>query len=253
LKLTLFDTSYYSIDKKEKLIAQLKDVLVLIYIFDGTQSNFDLELKLYVEFVRMLQEASPNFKTFVFIHKMDQISERERSTVFQTRRNEIIEVSKTLPIEDFYGTSIWDETLYQSWCALLSKMITNLDVLQSRLEEISANCECQEIVVFEKTTFGIIAKFNSEKKQGDDLVKYERLTVLLKQTKWNYSKMNINFGSIVIKNPKFTIFFQEFTPFTYIMLVYKNMTIDPSLIELNVDYARNFFKKQPITAYTWNI
>ena len=84
------------------------------------------ELKNYMEFIKILLKASQNFKTFVFIHKMDQLIVREKAPVyllyfkyililfkvFELRSNQIQELSKELNIIKFYATSIWDETFY---------------------------------------------------------------------------------------------------------------------------------------------
>jgi len=254
LKLCIFDTSVSSIvvGNKENAVTKLKDVALLIYLFDATQQNLEIELKWYTEFVKIMQQMSPTFETFVLIHKMDQITERERTQVFENRKKQIEDVTKN-KISQFYATSIWDETFFQTWCHILGKLILNPETLITRLQSICSVCECQEIVIFEKSTFGIIVEYNAEKQKTDDLIKYERLSVLLKQTKWNYSKLGIAFGSVVIKNPKFTIFLQEFTPCTYIMMAYKAQNIDPSLIEMNVDYTRKFFQKNPIKVFDWNL
>ena len=44
---------------------------------------------------------------------MDKLKENEKELYFDKRKNQIIELSGKVSIRRIFGTSIWDETLYQ--------------------------------------------------------------------------------------------------------------------------------------------
>lgn len=62
-----------------------------------------------------LSTYSKNANIFVLIHKMDKIKESERKSVFESRKQQIVEATKEMEIKEIFGTSIWDETLYKAW------------------------------------------------------------------------------------------------------------------------------------------
>ena len=72
-----------------------------------------------------MRENSPQAKIFVLIHKMDLIMSNMRDVVFAERSDAIRQVSTDHGFGgnqpdngkdvDFWGTSIWDQSLYKAW------------------------------------------------------------------------------------------------------------------------------------------
>ena len=65
--------------------------------------------------LKSLVELSPKTRVFVLIHKMDLVPEDQRSTVFEERRNDVMQKIDGRFNVDCFSTSIWDETLYKAW------------------------------------------------------------------------------------------------------------------------------------------
>jgi len=86
-----------------------------------------------------------------------------------------------MKITSIFATSIWDETLYKAWSEIVQSLIPNLSNVQANLQKFCEICDCDEIVLFEKTTFLIIA--HHESKKHKDKLRFERMSNIMKQFK----------------------------------------------------------------------
>ena len=109
---------------------------------------------------------------------MDMIPEGEKTTVFQKFFKEIEESTKDMAINKVFATSIWDESLYKAWSTIVQFLIPNLGFIQQSLKKFCHICDCDEIVLFEKATFLIIA-YHEHKKHAD-AQRYEKLSNIVK-------------------------------------------------------------------------
>mmetsp|Transcript_17253 Transcript_17253/g.15145 ORF Transcript_17253/g.15145 Transcript_17253/m.15145 type:complete len:184 (+) Transcript_17253:281-832(+) len=175
---------------------------------------------------------------------MDKINDGDRKRVFEAKRDEISEATNQMGMspKEIFATSIWDDTLYKAWSQIVQLLIPNMNVIKDTLKQFSTICDCDEVVLFEKQTFLIIAYH--ENKPNKDIVKYERLSTIVKQFKLSCSKMGTNIRSMLVRNSKFTSFIDEFTENTYIMVVISDPKIQPTAIELSLDGAKRYFEKK---------
>jgi Ras-related GTP-binding protein A/B len=60
-----------------------------------------------------------------------------------------------------FATSIWDETLYRAWSAIVYSLIPNVGILKSQLDDFRTICGADEIVLFERATFLVISHISS--------------------------------------------------------------------------------------------
>jgi len=60
---------------------------------------------------------------------MDLIPEAKRESVFQEKKQRIMENTKAefKSKTECYKTSIWDETLYKAWSTIVSIMLPNIN------------------------------------------------------------------------------------------------------------------------------
>jgi len=56
-----------------------------------------------------------------------------------------------------FATSIWDETLYRAWSHIVYSLIPNVEVLETQLGDFCNICGADEVVLFERATFLVIA------------------------------------------------------------------------------------------------
>lgn len=171
----------------------------------------------YMQAITNLGQFSKNANIFILIHKLDKIHETERAKVFEQRKAELLQVSQGMNVKEVFGTSIWDESLYKAWSQIVQLLIPNLPEFKESLRQLSQICDCDEIVIFEKSTFLVIAYH--ENKPQKDILKYERLSNIIKQFKLSCRKLGTEIKSLSVRNSRFTAMIKEFTQNTYIMMV----------------------------------
>ena len=196
-----------------------KNVEVLIFVFDVTSKDFAGDLAHYESCLSALSDLSKQAKIFCLVHKMDLVKEQEREIKFLEKSARILEATKP----DFktkttcLKTSIWDETLYKAWSTIVSILLPNMKQLKESLKQICCALEANEVVLFEKSTFLVIANYDAM--EHEDIHRFEKISNIIKQFKLSCIKTNYQFVSMVVKNEKFTAMIDEFTSSTYIMVI----------------------------------
>jgi len=133
-----------------------RNVEVLIYIFDVESRELQKDFAYYKSCIEAIQQNSKEAKVFCLIHKMDLVPEEQREQIFKKRESELVALSSPMKIICF-RTSIWDETLYKAWSAIVYSMIPNIKTLENLLDKFSQICEADEVVLFERATFLVIS------------------------------------------------------------------------------------------------
>ncbi|PWZ02796.1 hypothetical protein BCV70DRAFT_197057 [Testicularia cyperi] len=150
---------------------------VLIYVFDlvsaeGEEDGHDQwerDLRYYKDCISALYQYSPDAQVFCLLHKMDLVDKTRRASVYSSRvkelrrkSREVAQAASSRPVTGFrincFATSIWDESLYRAWSRIVQTQIPSLETLERHLEQFADSCAANEVVLFERTTFLIIAK-----------------------------------------------------------------------------------------------
>lgn len=172
---------------------------------------------------------------------MDLIpKEEERKKVVKERREELLKLAHPTKLTVF-RTSIWDETLYKAWSSIVYRLIPNVELLQTKLQKLCNLCGADEVVLFEKATFLVIA--NAYTREHADVHRFEKISNIIKQFKLSCSKTQARFQSMEVKNSNFSAFVDMFTNNTYIMVVMSNPRIQSGATMLNIRAARPHFEK----------
>ena len=101
--------------------------------------------------------------------------------------------------------------------------------------------ECDEIILFEKSTFLIIAYYEKTN-DPKNILKYERISTIVKLFKISCNKVGAEISNMAIQNPFFKAVIDDFTSNTFILLISRNKNIRSAALNLNIDCARKFFK-----------
>ena len=64
----------------------------------------------------------------------------------------MMQIAGDLPCKCF-KTSIWDETLYSAWSAIVYSLIPNVKALEHQLEQFCSVSAADEVVLFERCVF----------------------------------------------------------------------------------------------------
>ncbi|KAJ7074024.1 Gtr1/RagA G protein conserved region-domain-containing protein [Mycena amicta] len=223
---------------------------VLIYVFDVESHEMNKDLDYYRDCLDGLRQCSPDAAVFLLVHKMDLA--RERDVTFERKKQELQDQSdkgypQPTPITVF-GTSIYDESLYRAWSSIVHTLIPNAAVLSKHLTMFAEACSATEVILFERTTFLVIATSSARPNAADsqaDLepTRYERTSELIKAFKHSCSRVREEFHSLEMELPEFTAVLDEMTKNTYVLIVVHDPTIETAALKFNVRMAKKKFEE----------
>lgn len=231
----LFMEQYFQ-SQKDQIF---KNVEVLIYVFEVLSKEPEKDLEYFKSCLAALEELSKGAKIFCLIHKMDLIAESMRDKVFEQKEQEILALAENFNVFCF-KTSIWDETLYKAWSDIVNILLPHVNDLKLKLKEFCNACSADEVVLFEKYTFLVIA--NHDNTDHEDNHRFEKISNIIKQFKLSCIKTNFQFESLTFKNSYFTAFVEEFTNSTYIMVIVSDEDVETEAISFNIKASRDYFE-----------
>mmetsp|Transcript_8003 Transcript_8003/g.24092 ORF Transcript_8003/g.24092 Transcript_8003/m.24092 type:complete len:307 (+) Transcript_8003:213-1133(+) len=214
-----------------------KDVAVLIYVFDA-ESMEEKDVDYFRRVCNAIYANSEEAQIFCLVHKMDLIPEQDRETVSREREAELKRIGSKLNLTCFW-TSIWDETLYKAWSDIVNCLIPNVRALETRLKALCKLCEADEVVIFERATFLVIA--HQVLAHHEDVHRFEKISHIIKQFKLSCNKRRAGLESLQVQNTNSTVLIMDFTMCTSIMLVSSNTSIRPAAALFNIELARASF------------
>ncbi|CAD8136723.1 unnamed protein product [Paramecium pentaurelia] len=231
----------YLTDFKDTIFCNVE---VLVYLFDVEMEGeqFNSEMITFRSTLSNLSQYSPGSKVFVLINKFDKIKETERKMVFERKYKKIIQEAEGFNIEvkDVFATCIWDETLYKAWSQIVQNLLPDRDIIHNSLKSFCNQCNCDEVVLFEKQSYLVIDFVDVNEKK--DILKYERISNIIKQFKLSCKMASIDIKKIMVKSQKFHVQIEEFTENTFILLLFTDEKVYPAAIEYNIQYAQKLFK-----------
>ncbi|KIM48755.1 hypothetical protein M413DRAFT_437934 [Hebeloma cylindrosporum] len=232
-----------------------KQVGVMIYVFDVETREMGKDLEYYRDCLAGLQQYSPDAAIFLLVHKMDLVRE-PRLTAFQRKKQELQDASGDAVIS-VLGTSMYDESLYKAWSNIVHTLIPNAAILTKHLQTFAGACNATEVILFERTTFLVIASSSPTPTSLDtslelegttgipklDAKRYERTSELIKAFKHSCSRVREEFRSLEMELYDFTAVLDEMTRNTYVMVIIHDPTIEIAAVKLNIRLARRKFEE----------
>ncbi|KAL2915566.1 GTP-binding protein gtr1 [Polyrhizophydium stewartii] len=217
-----------------------RNVEVLIYVFDVESRDMERDMHYFQSVLESIGQHSPKAKIFCLVHKMDLIPDGQRGQLMLEREADLKRRATTPMAMTVFGTSIWDETLYKAWSAIVHSLIPNVRMLESHLGVFCAEAGADEVILFERTTFLVISHATSHAQT--DPHRFEKVSNIIKQFKLSCSKSQAQFQTMEICTPTFSAFIQGFTPNTYAMVVHSDRDIQPGIMIININRARPSFE-----------
>lgn len=213
-----------------------RSVHSLIYIFDAESPDLlSSDTHYFLKCLGALKDqnapttssdgtVSAGPTVFVLLHKMDLVPEHLQSgklIEFEAEvRKRAVEKGWKGDLE-FYGTSIWNETLYkvsfflsfflsllttpffsqQAWSIVVAHLMPSLSSLRSHLSHFLEVTSASEVVLFERTTFLVISSvtapgFGEESANDWDKRRFERISTMVKAFKLGCSFVFLPFLSL---------------------------------------------------------
>uniref|UniRef100_A0A7S1ETU8 Ras-related GTP-binding protein n=1 Tax=Timspurckia oligopyrenoides TaxID=708627 RepID=A0A7S1ETU8_9RHOD len=218
------------------------DVAVMIYVFDAEYKDDAKDMNYFRMCCESIAAKSPNARVFCLIHKMDLVPERHRETVFREQQAAVLRAGHSIEGQiECFATSIWDETLYKAWSAVVCSLVSNMGLLERSLETFCAACDADEVVLFERATFLVIAQAHT--KPHTDAHRFEKISNIIKQFKLSCNKARAQFGSLQLQNSSLTALIDNFTEYTCVMLIASDRCAQPAIAAHNVQNARTHFEQ----------
>ena len=118
-------------------------------------------------------------------------------------------------------------------------LIPNLKFLTNSLENICKVTQCDEVILFEKSTMLVIAFFGSSVDPKRHF-KYEGVSTIVKLFKRSCQKAGADILNIAIQNPGCEAVIADFTANTFISFVSRALSVKSGALALNIDCARSF-------------
>jgi len=234
-----FYESYFERDRE----TIFRSVELLIYVFDIESEDPEKDFDHFSGVLEAIEENSPDARIFVLVHKMDLVHQSEREMIFEDRRRIIEAHSRGLSLECF-ATSIWDETLYKAWSEIVTNLIPNIQLLKSQLDNFCKISDADEVVLFERATFLVIAHTSQTTDNNHfDAHRFEKISNIVKQFKLSCGKTQAQFQGLQVQNSQFSAFIDAFTANTYIMVIVSDPEIETAATLINIKNAKQHFEK----------
>jgi len=221
-------------------------VAVLIFVFDVESEALKKELNYFTNCMESLLKHSPDARVFCLIHKMDLLPEDRAQTVYQRRRAELEKLAYPLRVKCF-KTSIWDETLYKAWSAIVYALIPNIKHLEQHVHAFCKLCEADEVVLFERATFLVISHASSTDHQ--DAHRFEKISNIVKQFKLSCSKSGAQFLNMQVHNSQFSAYTDILTDNAFVLITFNKSrskssvgSVTTAAVRANIQEAKRFFQ-----------
>jgi len=194
-----------------------RSVELLIYVFDIESEEQGNDFSQYVDVIEALEQHSPDARVYVLVHKMDLVKDEIRESIFMEKRASIISQAGGQLRISFFRTSIWDETLYRAWSHIVYSLVPNTALVESHLNARCTLCGTDEVVLFESTTFLVIA--HATFMPHSDIHRFEKISNIIKQFKLSCRKVQAHFEGMLVRHHRVTALFENLTRSTAIMLI----------------------------------
>ncbi|KAF9652827.1 hypothetical protein BDM02DRAFT_3153406 [Thelephora ganbajun] len=221
-------------------------VAVLIYVFDIETREALKDLDYYRDCIDGLKKYSAEAKVFLLVHKVDLVRGNVDDALAK-KRAQLEQESAGLAVTVF-GTSIYNESLYRAWSRIVHSLIPNANILSKHLSTLAQACSATEVVLFERTTFLVVATSSGADKDVEDPhkldgIRYERTSELIKAFKYSCTRAREEFHSLEMELSEFTAVLDELTRNTYVLIIVHNPTIETAALKMNICLARKKFEE----------
>ncbi|KAK8808052.1 hypothetical protein WA588_006537, partial [Blastocystis sp. NMH] len=210
----------------------------MLFVFNVASEQYETDWKIYQQAIEKIGMYSPNALVYVLVHKMDKIPTDQKKAKIDFYTEKAKSLSNGKPIK-VYGTSIWDETLYLAWSSVIQSLVPDSQRLQRQLNSLAEFTECDELVLFERNTFLVLA--SSETSLPLDPYRFEKISNTIKQFKIVTTRYRSSYEGFTIRDGNTIICMKPFTEFTSIMVISSTERTNEALISMNIQCARQYF------------
>jgi len=214
-----------------------RSVELLIYVFDIESGDQGSDFLQFADVIKAVEQHSPDARVYVLVHKMDLVKDDIQEAVFSEKEASILARAGDRLCTRCFRTSIWDETLYRAWSHIVYSLVPNTALLETHLNEYCMICGADEVVLFESTTFLVIAHATCV--PHSDVHRFEKISNIIKQFKLSCRKVQAHFEGMLVRHRQLTAMFENLTRGTAIMFISSDPDVmHTALIGTNVAHFR---------------
>ena len=204
---------------------------------------------------------------------MDCISVMRKRSVYEKRKREFLDLVDDEFDIKFFGTSIWDDSLYKAWKVIVSSIIIDMEKIEKGLKLLMEACDVDEINLFDKKTFLNICSVSKnngvenedkmsliegnenyeEEENSLNLItdnnkrpknsRQEKISKALKKLKLSIdNSQKSQLRSFYYFSNKFSFFINELTEYTFVMMVSNKPDLKAEFLALNIDLCKEEFE-----------
>lgn len=150
---------------------------------------------------------------------------------------------------EFWGTSIWDQSLYKAWTRVIYFLVPNAGVIEGLLRQLADVVEAHELILYERTTCLMVTHisrpYETEGNKHPD--RFEKLSAILKAHKQSVAKHtgmpagSANFAELQIKTGEFMFLITRLTENTNLAVVLPSGEARYNAARINIALAREQF------------
>jgi len=123
-------------------------------------------------------------------------------------------------------------------------MCVRAQLLKSHLDDFCRISDADEVVLFERATFLVIAHTTTQREINQfDAHRFEKISNIIKQFKLSCGKTQAQFQGMEVQNSQFGAFIDAFTANTYIMVIVSDPSIKTAATLINIKNAKQHFEK----------
>ena len=159
---------------------------------------------------------------------MDLVPAERRQSFIDAKEDLIIQ-STTPPFDTSvttFGTSIWDQTLYAAWGAIVQVLTPNLALMERYLKKLALATQAEEVILFERATFlKVISVTTDEGDRNPYPDRMEKISNFVKSFKHSlqaytgHESASHPFGEFGISCPRFNLLLGRLTGNSYVLVV----------------------------------
>lgn len=124
----------------------------MVWVLDAID-NYLEPIGRLTETILHLSRLYPEIKYTVFIHKTDSLTEDFQEDtirdITQRINDDLYDAGMENPPISFYGTSIYDHSIYDAFSKVMQTLVPQLATFESLLTTIYANCHFEKVYLFD--------------------------------------------------------------------------------------------------------
>jgi len=159
---------------------------------------------------------------------------------------------------EFWGTSIWDQSLYKAWTQVIYHLVPNAGVIEDLLNQLADVIHAHELILYERTTCLMVTQVSRpyEGRNNPFTDRFEKLSSILKSHKQSVAKHtglpagSANFAELQIKTAKYMFLITRLTENTNLAVVMPCGEAVYNAARINILLARERFNELDTTGKT---